>query len=282
LLLVSFAARYRVVCIGIDAYTEAGDHFVFYRKKITVPDEAEEDFNDAVIDPSDFKKFISKAYRRYIATGDDGPHELLRHALHLVMPRSHRTAESEFTTLYAALETLVLWHPRAIGLEFIIENDKDWSQLRDDLGEFLKQHPMLKDDKEKRKLIRAKLGELRRVPFTVAFERFCGDFGVDVADLWPVVGKVSEMSLSEIRNHTVHGSTLKWSQWLALIVAREHLRWTVERMLLAIFGWPVEESKVRPAWLAKNRTAMIDLEASRRAMKGLPELPQAIDATPQA
>lgn len=275
LLLVSFAARFRVVCVGIDAYTESGDHFTFYRKNRTVPQASEQELNDSVVDLSDFEPFIRKAYRRFTSSSAGEPDELLRQAVQLVMPGANRTIESDFTRLFTALETLVLWHRRVVGLEFTIENRKDWDELRFDLMEFLKRHRVLKDNKQKRSLVYHKLDEIRRVPFSIAFERFCADFGVDFRDLWPAVGKSGDMSLSEIRNHLVHGSPLKRSQWLALIDAREHLRWTVERMLLAIFGWPVEKSKVRPEWLAKNQTAMINVAASRRAMQELPELPPA-------
>ncbi len=276
LLLVSFAARFRVACVGIDAYTEMADHFTFYRKNRTVPKATEQDTNDAVIDLSDFETFIRKAYGRFIASGNGEPEELLRHAVQLVMPHDDRTVESEFTTLYAALETLVLWHRRAVGMEFIIEDRDEWMELRKDLEKFLKNHRLLNGDSQKRKLIYGKLEELRRVSFATAFQRFCGDQHVNVDDLWPVIGKRGDMSLSEIRNHIVHGSALKWSQWLALGDARDHLRWTVERMLLALFGWPVEKSKVRPEWLARNRPAMIDLERSRRAMCHVPDLPSGI------
>ena len=277
LLLVSFAARFRVVCVGIDAYSESADHFTFYRKNRTVPKATDQDTNDAVIDRSDFEVFIRKAYDRFIASGKGEPDELLRHAVQLVMPHEDRTVESEFTTLYAALETLVLLHRRAVGMEFVIEDRYEWMELRKDLEKFLKSHRLLNGESEKRKLIYGKLEELRRVSFATAFQRFCGDHHLNVDDLWPVIGRRGEMSLSEIRNHIVHGSALKWSQWLALADARDHLRWTVERMLLSVLGWPVEKSKVRPEWLATNRPAMIDLMASRHAMRGVPNLPDGVE-----
>ena len=86
------------------------------------------------------------------------------------------------------------------------------------------------------------------------------------------------MPLSEIRNHIVHGSVLEWSQWLALGDAREHLRWTVERMLLGVFGWTVNDSKVRHDWLARNTAAMAGLQPARDAMKGLPAIPPSISS----
>jgi hypothetical protein len=276
LALVTFASRYRVACVGVDAFSEHGDHFTFYRKNVTAPPFQKQDRNDAVIDLSDFEKFIRQAYPRFMNSDTNGPNELLRHALHLVKPEEDRTVESAFTTLYAALETLVLWHRRRVGLEWIIEDADEWNQLREDLGKFLKEHPLTKDNKESRKLIRSKLGELRRAPFSAAFERFCADYAVDLTDLWPVVGKASDMPLSEIRNHIVHGSVLEWSQWLALGDAREHLRWTVERMLLGVFGWNVGDSKVRPDWLARNTAAMAGLRSAREAMMGLSAVPTSI------
>src|SRR5260370_216006 len=111
-----------------------------------------------------------------------------------------------------------------------------------------------------RRLMRSKLGDVRRAPFSAAFESFCIEYGVDLTDLWAVGGKSREMPVCEIRNHIVHGSALKWSQVLALSDAREHLRWTVERMLLGVFGWPVQDSKVRPDWLARNTSAIANLK----------------------
>jgi len=272
LTLTTFSSRFVAVCVGIDSYSENGDRFLFYRKDRTAPRAVEQDTNNSVIDLSNFKPFIRKAYRWFARSGDSGPHELLRHALHLLTPRVDRTVESEFTTLFAALETIVLWHRRRADLEWIVEDVEQWVALRKDIGDFLKQHDLLKNDKESRKLMRAKLGELRRVPFSTAFESLCMTYAVNLSDLWPVLGRSGEMPLSEIRNHIVHGSTLSWGQFLALGHARHHLRWTVERILLAVIGWPVAESKVRPDWLARNRTAMIELESSRRAMRGLPLL----------
>jgi hypothetical protein len=65
----------------------------------------------------------------------------------------------------------------------------------------------------------------------------------------------------------VHGSTLNAQQEHALMGAEQHMRWTVERALLAVFAWPMERSKVRPAFLAEHLTAMIELQRDRAAMR---------------
>jgi hypothetical protein len=268
LALVSFASRYRSACVGFDASTDGFfQRFRYYRGYITVPPQEDWDSNFAVIDLVDFKDFVQVAYASFIATG---PHELLRHALHLVVPRAERTVESSFTSLYAALETIVLWYRQQKGLVHIIEGDDDWKRLSDDTRRYLKNHELLQGNdsrqKEKRKMISAKVEELRRVPFRTAFEQFCAEYSVNLDDLWPVHDRLPEISLTEIRNRIVHGRAFDPLQFTALIDAQEHIRWTVERALLGALRWPVARSKVRPDFL-KHFTAMTELREDRAAIK---------------
>ncbi len=166
----------------------------------------------------------------------------------------------------------MLWHRRRAGLENIIEDGKMWNETREAIGKFLKTQPALQD-KERRAMMHLKLGELRRVPFSTAFDHFCNEYSVDLSDLWPVNGNEKTMPLSTIRNHIVHGSVLDRKQLSAVFDAREHLRWTVGRMLLAIFGWPVTRSNLKNGFL-QNFTAMLNLDAARHAMQKLPTLPR--------
>jgi len=271
LALVGFGARYRVACLGIEASSEHGDSFRFFRKNVSVPPAEKWDLNYAVIDRADFHEFLRVAYERFIA---HGPDDLLRHALHVVVPREERTAESEFTSLYAGLESIVLWYRRKRALEFIVEDEQAWRTLQDDVRSFLKQHAALQgketERKERRGMMLRKVGELRRVPFGVALEKFANEYHVKLDDLWPVIeSKRGEISLTDIRNRLVHGSALTARQFHALIGAKQHIRWAVERALLAALGWPLERSKVRPDFLARNLTAMIELAQDRQDMKGV-------------
>ncbi|MEA2490569.1 MAG: hypothetical protein QOH21_2361, partial [Acidobacteriota bacterium] len=212
---------------------------------------------------------IATVYPKFVALRDD---RLLRHAMNLIRPMKSPNVAPDFATAYAALETIVLWHRRRKGLEYIIEKEDEWNALRDRLGKFLKQDPLLTGDKGRRAMIKNKLGELRRAPFSAAFEDFCREYSVDLNDLWPVVGKAREMPLSEIRNRIVHGVVFDRTQIEALHRAGEHLRWTIERMLLAIFGWPVDESNVRPEML-RIYFAKMNLDNYRRAMRTVSESP---------
>ncbi len=56
---------------------------------------------------------------------------------------------------------------------------------------------------------------------------------VDNSDLWPVFGE--GLSLSRIRNKLIHGILSGDETFLSF--ARIHLKWIVERCLLAIIGW---------------------------------------------
>lgn len=269
LAVVSFASRFRTACVGLAASsTENAERFRYFRGHISVPEDKEWDPDEGVIDPTDFDEFIRASYTNFIATG---PHPLIRHALHLVTPRVERTMESSFTTLYAALETIVLWYREQRGLVYVIEDENDWRTLSQDVRSYIKNHQLLQGNdpkkKERRGMMTAKVGELRRVPFRIAFDRFCDEYAVTLDDLWPVHALLPEISLTEIRNRIVHGGTFEPGQFTALIGAGHHMRWTVERALLGVLRWPVDRSKVRNEFL-QHFTAMTEMAEDRESIKG--------------
>jgi hypothetical protein len=116
--------------------------------------------------------------------------------------------------------------------------------------------------KRRRRLLNAKLDELRRVPFREALDQFRSAYSVNWDDLWPVFDSSKAPSLTTIRNRIVHGNTFNKRQQLAVLSATLHLKWTVERALLAVLGWPLELSKVRPDYLA-HFVPMRELERER-------------------
>jgi hypothetical protein len=266
LAIVSFGSRYRSVCVGFDASTENLDQFHYFRGHMSVPEQRKWDLDDALIDLAHFDDFVRAAYANFVATG---PHPLVRHALHLLVPRPERTMESSFTALYAALETLVLWHREKKGLVYIIEKD-DWKRFRDDVTKYVKKHELMQGDqpqqKAKRSMMSAKLSELQRVPFRTAADSLCEEYSINLDGLWPLYGRPPEVSLTEIRNRIVHGGTFDQSHYRALAGVGEHMRWTAERVMLGVLKWPVEKSKVSAASLQKF-TVMQELAADREALK---------------
>ena len=250
LMLTSFSARQRCVCLGWEIY-EPSKITKFYRRDITIPEiKKNHSFRDTLIDICDFEEFIKTAYKNFIKTNKKN---LLRQAIHRAIGRENSTLESKYLTLYSALETIVLFYRQNHGLEFIISL-AEWDVFKKDVKRFINKHPQFSENKGKRKLIYEKLPELNRVSFATAFTHFCENYNIDLQDLWPVVDRRDGISLSDIRNKLIHGDTFRRRQERALMSAVEHLRWIVERSILSVLGWPYSKSKVSNSFLSKNMT----------------------------
>jgi hypothetical protein len=118
--------------------------------------------------------------------------------------------------------------------------------------------PLLTD--EQRRMIYDNLTGAARVPLRDAFKAFAAEHGLELSDLWPAFEH--KVSLVNIRNKLVHGDFETDRQFGSLIVAASHLRWTLERMALAVFVWPVVESEVAPQFLAAGASAMVNRNAA--------------------
>lgn len=264
--LVSFAARHRTACLGVTYYGDDAE-VRLYRGDLTRPKNRSWDWNRALVDAPKFGRFLQQAYRAYVHTG---PADLITRALYLAGEDPKTITASTFTSLYSALEMIVAWHCERTGGSLIIENDGEWRSLRTDLRGFLREHASLSGAdpgrRRRRRLIEAKLVELRRVPFRALLEEFRTAYDVRWDDLWPIFDPGGGVSLTDIRNRIVHGNTFDRRQELAILSATLHLKWAVERALLAVLGWPLAMSRVRPDYLARVMVPMQELEADRIAM----------------
>lgn len=81
------------------------------------------------------------------------------------------------------------------------------------------------------------------------------------------MGKSEEWPLSEIRNKLVHGATFSYRHDGVLHCATENLKWTVDRMLLAILKYPVERTSARRDYLARVMTMHPQWPAKREALR---------------
>lgn len=272
LAIVSFASRHRVACLAVDTSTDDGHHFRFYRRHVSRPSKNQQDRDDEVIDHADFYDFLPRAHEAFLATGPD---ELVRHSLHVSVPGRDRTVESSFASLFAAVESLVLWFRRQHDLEFAVMGE-DWARLKPDLLLLLRQHPVFTGDPERKErggFVRANLTALQRVPFNTAFRKFCSHFAVPTDDLWPMASVQGDVGLADIRNRVVHGSTFDRRQFNALATAADHLQWLLERMLLRVLDWPIDRSNVSGERLARMRAAYQELGDARASMRTVPSPP---------
>jgi hypothetical protein len=192
--------------------------------------------------------------KSYVPFASFRPQDALRRAISFTVPAKDGTLDSEFVSLYTAVEILVLQLRRSTGLEFIVE-PSEFKNVRKQLKRCIDALTTMVDE-EKKSLMKQKLSELNRVSFATAFEEFCKHYSVQLADLWPVVKSESGASLTDVRNKLVHGEHFGPDQYEALIFAELHLRWTVERMILSVLNWPIDKSNVSPqflkSWIAYN------------------------------
>jgi hypothetical protein len=254
LLLASFAARQWCVCLGWDV-SDSNIYIKQYVRNRTIPGKSDSKRarkQDVLIEKSDVAKFMDIAYSTFLSAI---PNDALRLAISFTIHTKDSTLESEFVTLYSALEMLVLQFRREKGLEFVFsgkdnEQKKQWNKIRKGLKQYIEQFDLPDKDSYKKQHIKDKLSELNRISFATAFEHFCNYYSVSLQDLWQVTNNESGISLSTIRNKLVHGDHFSHEQHRALIFAQVHLRWTVERMILAVLGWDVEKSTVSSWFLA--------------------------------
>lgn len=248
LTLVSFAERRRCVCLGWDA-SDSLAHVQYFRREMAIPDPHESNGLDLpLIEKKDFDEFIRTVYDSFIEIEQN---DLIREALHALIPHASGTIESNFLSLCSALESAVLHFRRQNDLEYIFgSKSKDWKKLKDDLKNFIESHELLERNDQSRKLICRKLEELKRIPFGTAFVKLINNHSIRLDDLWPVSNRRGGACLSDIRNMLAHGEVFDPTQSKSLMVATEHLRWTVERILLTLLGWDISRSYVRPEFLS--------------------------------
>jgi hypothetical protein len=248
LVLTSFASRRRCICVGWDFSDDRVFSETYRGNRSLGTEEREVHPHDMLIDTLEFKSFIQSAYdqfRPHIARG------ALRQALYKVTRVSDVITERTFISLYSAIETLVFEFRQRHHLEFVVAEDAQWKklkkQLRKAIGAVAAQDDTLSTNPGRREYLYQKLDELNRVSFSTAVKAFCTHYSIDLSDLWPIVGQ--EIDLSDIRNKFVHGYRFKHAVWRQVISAHENLRWTAERMILAMLGWPVGESNVHQSFL---------------------------------
>jgi hypothetical protein len=247
LVLTSFAERQRCLNIGYDTSEIDGALREYYRGNIVIP-EFKGDRNNFLIEGADFNEFLQTAYKHFTSIESV---DLVRQAINYVIPSERGTVQSIFISLYSALETIVLYLRRQANLEFIFSGDEGekWRKFKSSLRKYIEQHPLLENDKEKQTLLKKNITALQRISFATAYEACLKTLSLSTSDLWPVTDRTEGWALSDIRNKLVHGDYLNRAQLHAVIFATEHIRWTVERLILAVLGWDIERSNVCAGYL---------------------------------
>lgn len=83
-----------------------------------------------------------------------------------------------------------------------------------------------------------------------SFDFFQHLYDLDISDLWPLTDESGGTTLTQIRNHLIHGEYIEERSIRALSYAVDNAQWTLERVLLTILGWTVPRSLVSRSYLA--------------------------------
>lgn len=259
LLVVSFATRTRTACYGWDASSES-ELCSRYLPDISIPTGySEPSFNDGLIDPSNRESFYNLAYSELIRSEYK---ESIVAAIFALTPLKERILESDFISVFSAIEQILLTFRRAEALEFALAKE-EWTALKAAIEKTIKEKIPEKSSREK---VKAKISDLNRVPVSYAYEKFIGKMEIDTSDLWPVFNRKDGVSLYQLRNWLSHGEPIPDSVRDQMWIANSHLRWTLERIVLKLLGWSSEESEISTAFLKTHAVAMRDYMSARGAM----------------
>lgn len=262
LLISSLAARKRTACVGWTA-SDKNLHSTFYRGDYVFPENNEgHDIDEGIIDISDFERFMQVSYPTFLKYNNKFA---LRNALYSVLPNRAQTLETSLLKKFAGLETLLLDFRRNDSLEFVLEKD-EWLHLKKYLQKCIKNSNDPKLENNQRAFIYSKLDELNRISLRESFDLFCKKYSINLSDLWPVFGDSGLVGLVDIRNKLIHGDPLPHDMFETLIVAIEHLKYVLERILLRILNWDIEKTKIKSAYLKSHMAVMKDMVSEQKKL----------------
>jgi hypothetical protein len=265
LLLASLASRTRTACVG---WNVIGGNTItdYYRRNIVVPTGYSlPSLDQGLISLVNFPEFLRVSHATFKKlTGK----QAVRRAIYLVVPDRDRKFEEGYLSLFSGLEELILEYRRRIGFEYVVP-PREWPDFQKEIKVEIRKLFKNRLKKKQQRWIEQKLSELNRIPLRVGFDQLARNLGVVIEDLWPVFSNNDGPGLYDIRNRLIHGESFPKEAFSALVVAKEHLEWTLERLLLAILEWPVENSEVSPSFLQRNATGMTMLLDARTKLKEL-------------
>jgi hypothetical protein len=245
LLIASLAARHRTVCVGWTA-SDSSTLTTYYRRDVSPPEIQEAESNELVRRWLS-QEFLDVAYAAFASLPDK---QAVRRAIWAVVPGHFAVFDESYLALFAGLEDLVSAFRRQTDLRNIFRNSV-WRTVLQRLEGIIDALGPLASAQQRAWMLE-KLPELNSVPLRAAFAEFCRMHSTVTDDLWPLFEMANDgIGLAGIRNRLIHGQGYPIEQFGSLVIAKQHLRWTLERMLLALLTWPTEKSYVHPEQLAR-------------------------------
>lgn len=202
--------------------------------------------NSGLVGLEDLGQFLTRAMAA-LAGSHFKPE--LRHALYALENRLDSNIEQGFVDLFSAFEALL----DAISGEECKKRFQAEAAhrkaARDRLLKTLEEWVGAKEiSAELRNQFAKQIRNVQSVSFAEKYRtllRLLPAFSYD--DLWPMIASGDTISLYLVRNRLSHGAVVTEDQIDAVWTASRQLEWLLERLIVAILGWPLEDTDLAAA-----------------------------------
>jgi hypothetical protein len=234
----------------------------FYFGRYVAPEPKQEKFGaELLIERYQFKDCADTLYKNFLES-DYSKH--IKRSIYSLLPVNKSTIELNYLRMFSGIESMVLAHRKIKGLEFTV-NHEDWNILKNELIKTIKKSD-INPSNELRKLLYEKLQELKRVSIKTATQELLLCKDIELNDLWPLFNEGGKKGLVELRNKFIHGDDISIDIYDAILVASEHLQFSLERMILKILGWDIKKSTLSHAYISTKTFALTDLEKAQNKL----------------
>lgn len=261
MLFASLAVNLRTICLGW--VVSDGEGFTeYFRGDVMYPSEHKDrSYLDLLIPPEGFGKFVEHAWLKFSKCCSDWAFRRLVY----VCIRDHKMPiEAELLSLFAALEDFLTAYREQQGFSEILGAEQ-WKELKHLIKSEIKGKFEATTSSKQRQLLYRKLDGFNRIPLEAVYDNLCEKLVIQPGDLWPVFNSMDGVSLYSVRNRLTHGGKLSNEAIFELPIAIDHLRWALQRLILASIDWPVEQSNVGLKKL-RRFTSMDEWESARQRL----------------
>lgn len=183
------------------------------------------------------EEFLQKAYDAYVSSPY---HENLRLAIN-ILTLEKSFLEQSYLSLFQAYESFLLTFKKINNIEEILPRE-NFSRVRAAIQKGIDEKSV--PNKDDRKKMKSKIGELNRPSLNDISMEFHKEFKTNDSDLWPIFKDGNGVTLSELRNIIIHGEILPPSIMSNIFTAKEHLRLHLFRLIFSILKWDIDKTNV--------------------------------------
>ncbi len=261
LLIISFISCNRTSTRFLEISSDKEIETIYSGKHLQTSNEIERFGAEMLVERYQFEECANTLYQNLVNSEYE---KYIKQSLYSLTPATKSTIEMTYLRLFSGLETIILGYKKIKDMEYTV-SETDWTVLRTEIKKCIK-NGSIDIPKENRRLIYDKLPELKRPSLKSLVEKMMIDFNVDLGDLWPIFNTSDGKGLIEVRNKFAHGDEISLKIYNSVLVALEHLQFSLERIILTILGWNVEQSTLCRLYISEETYALKDLERARKEL----------------